>query len=183
MNWSLPMTVKIDGVDRPIRNRCDYRVVLDVISALKDGDLTEEQRVKCALYIFYESLDGIKDWQAAVDGMMSIINLGEEEEEDSNKPQLMDWEHDFAQIAPPISRTLGYSVRDPDKYTHWYDFIGAYMEIGECAFSTIVSIRHKRMKGKKLEKWEREFYNENRKLIDLPHKLTREEQEFLDSDW
>ena len=39
------------------------------------------------------------------------------------------------------------------------------------------------MKGKPLDKWERDFYNENRKLIDLPHKLTDEEQEWLDSDW
>ena len=47
--------------------------------------------------------------------MLKIINVGEEEENNNEppKPQLMDWEHDFTQIAPPISRTLGYSVRDP----------------------------------------------------------------------
>ena len=50
-------------------------------------------------------------------------------------------------------------------------------------FSNIVSIRSKRMKGKKLEKWEEEFYRENRKMIDLPQKLSKEEQEFLGSDW
>jgi hypothetical protein len=57
------------------------------------------------------------------------------------------------------------------------------MEIGECTFSNIVSIREKKIKGKKLEKYEQEFYRENRKLIDLPHKLTAEEEEFLNSDW
>ena len=57
------------------------------------------------------------------------------------------------------------------------------MEIGECTFSTVVSIRSKRAKGKKLDKWEEEFYRENRKMIDLPQKLTAEEQEFLNSDW
>ena len=39
------------------------------------------------------------------------------------------------------------------------------------------------MKGKKLEDWEQEFYRENKKIIDFPHKLTDEEQEWLDSDW
>ncbi len=183
MNWSLPVSVEIDGAQYEIRNKCDYRVVLDAISALNDEELEMEYRLECALFIFYEDLTGLKDIQTATTEMMKIINLGEETAEEEHKPKLMDWEHDFAQIAPPISRVLGYSVRDKNNYTHYYDFIGAYMEIGECVFSNIVSIREKKIKGKKLEKWEQDFYRENRKLIDLPHKLTAEEQEFLNSDW
>ena len=116
--------------------------------------------------------------------MFKVINLGEEQEEQENKPKLMDWEHDFPQIAPPVSRVLGYSVRDANRYTHWYDFIGAYQEIGgECTFSTIISIRAKRAKGKKLDKWEEEYLREHRKMVELPKKLTTEEKEFLDSAW
>ena len=182
--WSLPISVEIDGTEYAIRNKCDYRVVLDVISALNDEELEMEYRIECALFIFYEDLTGLEDIPTAITEMMKIINLGEETtEEEQNKPQLMDWEHDFKQLAPPISRVLGYSVRDEKKYTHWYDFVGAYMEIGDCTFANIISIRNKRMKGKKLEKYEQEFYKENRKLIDLPNKLTDEEQEWLDSDW
>lgn len=184
MMWNLPISVEIDGKEYAIRNKCDYRVVLDVISALNDEELEMEYRIECALFIFYEDLTGVKDIQTAIMEMMKIINLGEETtEEEQNKPQLMDWEHDFTQLAPPISRILGYSVRDANRYTHWYDFVGAYMEIGDCTFANIISIRNKRMKGKKLEQWEQEFYKENKKIIDLPHKLTDEEQEWLDSDW
>ena len=184
MMWSLPISVEIDGAEYAIRNKCDYRVVLDVISALNDEELEMEYRVECALFIFYEDLTGLKDIQTAIVEMMKIINLGKEETaEEEAKPKLMDWKHDFQQIAPPISRVLGYSVRDAKNYTHWYDFIGAYMEIGDCTFANIISIRNKRMKGKKLEDWEQEFYRENKKIIDLPHKLTDEEQEWLDSDW
>ena len=123
--------------------------------------------------------------EALVKEMFKVINNGAEETEQntSNKPQLMDWQHDFKQLAPPISRILGYDVRTPDKYTHWWTFLGGYMEIGECTFSNVVSIRSKKAKGKKLEKWEEEFYRENRKMIDLPLLLTTEEQELLDSDW
>ena len=53
------------------------------------------------------------------------------------------------------------------------------MEIGECTFATIVSIRAKKQKGKKLEKWEEEFYRENYDKVNLPQKLTKEEEEFL----
>ena len=192
MMWSLPISVEIDGKEYAIRNKCDYRVVLDVISALNDEELEMEQRVECALFQFYGNdeldtvekvLTSLNDIQIAIIEMMKIINLGKEETEEDNKPKIMDWEHDFQQLAPPISRVLGYSVRDEKNYTHWYDFIGAYMEIGDCTFANIISIRNKRMKGKKLEDWEQEFYRENKKIVDLPHKLTDEEQEWLDSDW
>ena len=71
----------------------------------------------------------------------------------------MDWEHDFQNIAPPVSRVLGYDVRTPNKYTHWWTFLGGYMEIGETTFSNVVSIRSKMAKGKKLEQYEKEFCN------------------------
>lgn len=184
MMWDLPLSVNIDGTQYSIRNKCDYRVVLDVICALQDDELSMEERFHCALLIFYEDDIKVEHLQEALNQMMSIISAGENSEEDGRtQPQLMDWEHDFKQLAPPISRVLGYSVRDANHYTHWYDFIGAYMEIGECTFSNIISIRSKRAKGKKLESWEREFYNNNKHLIDLPRKLTAEEQEWLDSDW
>ena len=88
--------VTIDGTEYAIRNKCDYRVVLDVISALNDEELEMEYRIECALFIFYEDLTGLKDIQTAITEMMKIINLGEEvKEEQQHKPQLMDWEHDF----------------------------------------------------------------------------------------
>lgn len=183
MMWSLPLTVEIHGKQHKIRNKCDYRVVLDVIEVFKDEELGDNEKVMCALTIFYEDITKITDYEKAAKQMLKVINLGEEETEQDNKPKIMDWEHDFQLIAPPVSRVLGYSVRDVNQYTHWYDFIGAYMEIGECQFSSVISIRTKRMKGQKLDKSEEEFYRENKKMIDLPQKLTKEEQEWLDSDW
>lgn len=184
MMWDLPIAVEINGKSNPIRNKCDYRVVLDVICALNDQELTDEEKIKCALFIFYEDISKIEDFDEAIKEMFRIINGGEEQEENQEqKPSLMDWEHDFTQLAPPISRVLGYDVRTPDKYTHWYSFLGGYMEIGECTFSTIVSIRSKRAKGKKLDKWEEEYIREHRKMVELPRKLTAEEEEFLNSDW
>lgn len=190
MIYTIPYTVDITYKDEndeeqyiKIRNNGDFRVVLDVIEALNDNELTEEERIRCALFIFYgEELKKITDYERAVKLMLEFINCGEEDAEESNKPVLMNWKHDFAYIVPPISRTIGYDVRLPDKFTHWWSFLGAYMEIGECTFSNIVSIRNKKAKGKKLEKWESEFYQENRKMIDLPYNLTPEDEEFLNFD-
>ena len=182
--WDLPIAVEINGKSHPIRNKCDYRVVLDVICALNDNELTDEEKVKCALFIFYEDISTIDDFETAIKEMFRIINGGEAEEQtNDNKPKLMDWEHDFPQLAPPISRVLGYDVRTPDRYCHFWTFLGAYMEIGECTFSTIVSIRSKRAKGQKLDKWEIDYIREHRKMVELPQKFTAEEQELLNSDW
>ena len=184
MMWDLPIAVEINGQSHPIRNKCDYRVVLDVICALNDNELTDEEKIKCALFIFYEDISAIDDFDTAIKEMFRIINGGEEQEENQEqKTQLMDWEHDFSQLAPPISRVLGYDVRTPDKFTHWFSFLGGYMEIGECTFSTIVSIRSKRAKRKKLDNWEQEYIRDHRKMVELPRKLTAEEEEFLNSDW
>lgn len=184
MTWNLPTQIEIDGVVYKITKNCDYRVVLDVICALNDEELDYTAKVQCALLIFYDvqNLSELNNIEQATIEMFKIINYGKEEHS-TDKPQLMDWEHDFPQIAPPVSRVLGYDVRTPDKYTHWYTFLGGYMEIGECTFSTIVGIRNKKVKHKKLEKWEEEYYRENYRDINLPNKISAEEQELLDSDW
>lgn len=183
MMWDLPVAVEINGKQHPIRNKCDYRVVLDAICALNDSELTDEEKVKCALFIFYEDVSAIDDFDTAIKEMFSIINGGEEQEENQEqKPQLMDWQHDFPVLVAPINRVLGFEIRSVD-YLHWMSLLSAYMEIGECTFSTIVSIRSKRAKGKKLESWEDEYLREHRKMVELPKKLTEEEKEWLDSDW
>lgn len=186
MTWDFPVSVAADGKKYQIRNRCDYRVVLDVLEALNDEELPPEYRIECALRIFYKDFTDACDMETLIREMLIIINYGEEENEaerEKESPRLMDWSHDFKQIAPPVSRILGYDVRTPRKYTHWYTFLAGYFEIGECTFSTVVSIRNKRMKGKKLEKWEEEFLRDNRKLVELPHALSAEEEAFLLEDW
>lgn len=184
MSWDLPIAVEIDGTEYKITNKCDYRMVLDVICALNDSELTEEEKIKTALYVFYEDLSECSNIEQAIKEMFKIISYGDDSEElKQEKQPLMNWQHDFPQIAPPVSRILGYDVRTPDRYTHWYTFLGGYMEIGECTFQNIISIRSKRRKGKKLEDWEQDFYKENKKMVDLPQNLTEEEKEWLDSDW
>lgn len=177
--YDLPVYVEIDGRRFKIRENCDYRIVLRCINALNDTELSEDQRVQCAIIIFYENYEEIWDLQTAADEMFRIISYNSPDDGKEQKPQLMDWDKDFLQIAPPISRVLGYEVRLPNKYTHWWTFLSGYMEIGECTFATIVSIRSKKLKGKKLEKWEEEFYREHYEQVRLPQKFTKEEQELI----
>ena len=185
MTWDFPICVTINDVDYPIRNKCDYRVVLDVINILNSKELSPREQISMAFFVFYGEDFCCPDYEIASKEMFKIINMEDSErieeiEKESSKPPIMDWKHDFPSIAPPISRVLGYSVRDPERYTHWYDFVGAYMEIGECSFSTIINIRQKLQNGKKLEKWEEDFYRDNRQKVDLPYVFTEADQKWLD---
>lgn len=194
-NWDLPLSITIGDKEYEIRNKCDYRVILDVIQAFQD-DEPIEVRAHCCIIIFFEHPEELPDplnikSEAEADIVSEIlkkisliINCGSETSSDEpDKPKLMDWEHDFANISVPISRVLGYSVRDKNNYTHWYDFIGAYGEIGECYWSQVMNIRSKRMKGKVLDKSEIEFYKNHKQDIDLPNTMMKADQEWLDSDW
>ena len=85
MICDLPIYVDINGKKHHIRNDCDYRVVLDAICALKDHELTYEEQVRCALFIFYEDISEIEDFETAIKEMFRIINGGEQQEGDHAK--------------------------------------------------------------------------------------------------
>ncbi len=177
MNYTLPKSLEIGGTEYEIRS--DYREVLDVCAALNDPDLSDQERAIAALCIFYPGFDAMPaaHVQGALEQCYWFINGGEEPEK-ANGPRLMDWEQDFTRIVPPVNRVVGTDVRALP-YLHWWTFLAAYYEIGDCLFAQIVRIRSKRAAGKTLDKQDREFYRKNRKLIDLSTRHTGEEQELL----
>ena len=108
-----------------------------------------------------------------------FINGGKHDEQIGKKPpRLMDWEQDFQYIIAPVNRVIGHEIR-ADIYLHWWTFLSAYMEIGECTFAQIVHIRDMKSKGEPLGKAEKEWYRRNQKLVDLKTRYTREEEAFF----
>jgi hypothetical protein len=183
--WNFPASLNIGGVEYEIRT--DYRVILDLLMALNDPELSDSDNKMSAymqsrviLEIMFPDWDNIpqEHIQEALDKVAEFIDMGIGD--DSKKPKTMDWEQDAPIIIPAINKVLNKEIR-AEKYMHWWTFLGAYMEIGEGLFSNIIHIRQKKAKGKKLEKWEQEFYKENKSLIDFQHKEKRsnEEKEML----
>lgn len=177
--WSFPTSLDVGGVDYEIRT--DYRAVLDLFTALNDPELQDESeeltayaQSQCILQIMFPQCDDIPEEhiQEALQKVSEFIDMGIHDER--KKPKTMDWEQDAPIIVPAINKVLNTEIR-AQKYIHWWTFLGAYMEIGESLFSNVVSIRQKKAKRKPLEKWEKEFYKENKTLIDLKEKYTEEE--------
>ena len=171
--WEMPVSLEVGGTGYSIRT--DYRAVLDILSYFNDPDYEDDEKILICLDILYEDFDSIPPelWDEAYEKAKSFIDMGMEA--DKGKPTLMDWEQDAQIIIPAINHVIGREVR-AEKYMHWWTFLSAYMEIGESLFSNVLNIRQKRARGKKLEKYEQEFYKENRSLINLKKKETEEDR-------
>lgn len=176
--WNLPVSVTICGQRFAVRS--DFRAVLDALAALNDTNLSLQERYACFLRIMYPRWSSLPDEFAAMKEALRFVNLGKETPENqAPRPQLVDWEKDAELIAPAIDKVLGYSCRRCD-YLHWWEFIGAYYNIGDGVFAQVINIRSKRAKGKPLEKYEQEFARENADLIGTKDRaLTEEEKEFF----
>lgn len=179
MYYGLPTKMEVGGVEYGIRT--DYRVILDVYAALNDPDLEPDVRAYEVLHIFYEDADAIPDeyQQEAVDKCLEFLQGGTPQRKGKEKQlKLIDWEQDFHLIAAPVNRVMGCEVRSLE-YLHWWSFLAAYNEIGDCLFAQIVAIRGKKAKGKPLDKQDREFYRQNQELVDLKTTYTSAESEVL----
>lgn len=184
MEYGLPKSVNIGGTDFEIRY--DYRVILEIIEAINDPELTDEDRAIDVLQMFYVDWDEIEDYQAALQELMVFMNGGKEDTEQKKGPKLVDWEQDFQYIVAPINRVAGQDIRgipyDIETNTggyHWYSVLSAYMEIGDCLFAQIVNIRSKKASGKKLDKSEKDFYKKNRTAVEIKTKYTQAEKDFF----
>lgn len=180
MMYELPTTIEINGAEYAIRS--DYRAVLDICAALNDAELNEQDRALVVLTIFYPDFAQMPPdhYDEAIRKCFWFINCGAAEQS-RKTPKLMDWEQDFPFIIAPVNRVLGSEARAM-AYLHWWTFIAAYYEIGDCTFAQIVRVRERRAKGKRLDQADREWYRNNRRLVDLKTTYTEREEEVL-SAW
>ena len=176
--WELPTALGIAG--RSFAIRSDFRAVIDALAALNDKDLPEQARCLAFLQIFYPDWQHLPDANEALRQAMVFVNLGHPVADNlPHRPELVHWDTDVQLIAPAVDKVLGYSCRRCE-YLHWWDFIGAFQNIGEGLFASVVNIRNKRARGKKLDKAEKEFARENADLIgSTANRLTAEEEAFF----
>lgn len=178
--YELPESLTVEGREYEIRT--DYRDVLNILIAFRDPDMEEREKIYVCLFVLFVDFEELsaEDYDAAFEAASTFIDCGREWKDVPRKsPRVMDWEQDGSLLFPAINKVAGREVRTVD-YMHWWTFMGCYMEISDGVFSTILSLRQKRAKGKKLEKWEREFWEANKDICVLKKKISREEQEERD---
>lgn len=179
--FELPTEVTVNGRVYPIRNKGDYRMVLDCFLTLHDTLLDSKERIITTLIIFYSDFNSIEDvlenpdLKELVEEMYSFFNCGQKNPGKKTNYRLIDWEKDEQLIASAVNSVAGKEVR-AEAYIHWYTFMGYYTAIGESSLSTVVGIRQKIVKGKKLEKYEAEFQRDNPEYFDWNFKTSEQEE-------
>ena len=185
LEYELPTSVILNDTEHAIRRDGDFRMVLDCFRLLQDEELDDNERILACLTVFYDELDGIEtvyqlgDLEEAVKQMFSFFNCNQENVGAKAEGKVIDWDKDALMIISAINKVAGKEIRK-EKYLHWWTFMSYYMAIGECALSTVVNIRRKIIKGKKLEKFEQDYVNENPELFRRTEHYTKEERELLD---
>jgi hypothetical protein len=178
MIGQLPKKLNVNGQDLAIRS--DFRVALLIFQAYSDSDLTDQEKYMVMLECLFEDLSTLssEDIQEAANKATWFLDGGNVTSGEINHNQdkkVMDWEQDEQLIFSAVNKIAGYETRSTE-YLHWWTFLGFFNEIGEGLFTTIINIRNKRNKHKKLDKAEQEFYRNNKSLIDLKRKYTAEEK-------
>lgn len=164
----LPKSLEVCGQDFEIFT--DFRDIIEICIALRDKSIDDNEKAVILLNNLYKcELSDIPDPHEAVNKAMWFIDWGQTyDDKDEHAPSLLDWEKDYNYICSAVNLKLPNVVDIRDiEYMHWWTFLGYLAERGKCYLSTIIDIRDKIAKGKNLEKWEREFYNENRNDIDI----------------
>lgn len=171
--YDLPTSITIEDKQYLIRKDGDYRMVLDCFSALQDVELPEKERVITSLSIFYDSVlfsdslynvfeifDTEEKLDLAVKGMFNFFNCNKQNVGNKTPYKLLDWEDDEQMIVSAVNKVANTEIRAVP-YMHWFTFMGYYSAVGKSVLSTVVEIRGKIKRGKKLEKHEQEFRRDN----------------------
>lgn len=172
--YDLPNTATINDNEYPIRT--DYRDILTIIDILNNDELEEQsiignEKICAALFIFYETFEENKDIlysNIAVEQMFGFIDRGQTYYGIKAKQPVFDYKKDESLIIPAIGQVLNCRIRELP-YLHWWDFVDAFFQISEGMFSFVVGVRNRKNKGK-MTKEDKQFYSENRHLIDLKPK-------------
>ena len=190
--YSLQTSVQIGQASFEIRNKGDFRMVLDCFEALNDNELNSSEQMYSALIIFYKDFNSLDDVLANKElipdlykSMITFFNNGEEDvQSNTGGYTLIDWNKDSNLIISAVNNVAKTEIRTLD-YLHWWTFMGYYMAIGDCTLSTVILLRYKKAHGDKLEKYEKKFISDNPEYfnIDTRSDAQREADEYVKQLW
>ena len=171
----LPKSLEIGDTEYKIRS--DFRVALLIFEAFNDIELTDSEKIKVCLECLYEEVPD--DMETAYKKAVWFLDGGDIPKSKPLRKKTFDWKQDESLIFSAVNKSAGFETRSAE-YIHWWTFLGYFSEIGDGLFSQVLNIRSKKAKGKKLEKWELEFFSEHRELIELKQVYSAEEQAEID---
>ena len=168
MIGALPTTLEVNG--KAYRIDADFRNVLEIFVAFNDPDLEDKEKAYICLQRLYTDFESMptEDVQAAYEQAAKFLSCNTQDTgKRENRAQLVNWVKDEPLIFPAINKAAGMEIRTLP-FVHWWTFMGWFQSIDrDAVWGTVLTIRQKKSKGKKLESYEKEFEKENRELCSV----------------
>ena len=178
----LPTSLTVN--EKSYNIRTDFRDILKILLAFADEDLEPKEKAFVLMAQIYKDLAELPkaDYEQAYLQAMAFVSCETVERlqrQTKKNLRLIDWEKDEMLLFPAVNKVAGFEVRTVD-YMHWWTFMGFFQGIDrEDTYGFILSIRQKRAKHKKLEKYEQSFFNANREICDLNFKTRQDAEDEL----
>jgi hypothetical protein len=177
MIGELPVSLEVGGKNYPIRS--DFRVAMIIFQAYNNPELSSREKNMACLQCLY--VDIPEDVSEALEKAAWFLDGGGTVKMKRVPAKVIDWEQDEGLLFAEINKSAGYEVRFAE-YVHFWTFLGFLGTMGEGLYPQILNIRQKRAKGKPLDKWERDLFEEYKEIIIIREKLTAAEQAELDEE-
>lgn len=174
----IPTSLTVKGRDFAIN--ADFRPCVNIMRIFERNDLTDSEKIECMVGILYKDEVPRRYLVDAAQEAVWFLNLGEDVQGKGNRGvgRLFSWEQDLKFIISAVDKSAGFSIRSKEFY-HFWEFMSAFFESGECVFNTLVHQRKLKKTGKQT-KADKEWWAENREIAELKMTLTQDEQEVLD---
>lgn len=178
----LPTKIKVN--DNIYNINYDFRIVINIILAFEDKELTNTEQVYIMIKNLYKEEVRPEDRMEAMKKALKFIDGGTEPElENDIKPKrIYSFKKDGNYIFSGINQTHHINLSENENM-HWWVFLSFFMDMStDCTFGELVYYR-KRKNENKLTKEEKEQYKKIKKLVDLDEKdkvSSQAKKEFLD---
>ena len=168
--WQLPKQATIGGKTYGIY--ADFRDVLQIVGYLDDPALPVWLRWKIALRLFYDGPIPYEYQKEAMDYLEEFLCCGRQGAQSTKR---LDWKLDSDLILSDVNKVACCEIRELP-FVHWWTFLAWFHGIGDGQLCTLVSIRDKLRRGKKLEGWEKDYFRQNKDRVLLRPALSPGEQ-------
>lgn len=149
----------------------DFQVGIQIIQALEDRELAEQERQAVALSLLFlqEDAQGNKlplpDVRTALEGLVWFLTDWNHDHNDKgDKAKVTDYDIDQWRIYAAFRQHYGINL-NADKL-HFWEFMGLLTTLPECAYTRVIDIRAKKITSR-MGKDERKAYTELKKVYAL----------------
>jgi len=160
----------------------DFQIGIQIMQALEDGELTEQEGQAVALSLLFLAEDEnrnplpLPDAGTAIEGLMWFLTgWNHDHNSKGDKTRVTDFGIDQWRIYSAFKQHYRINL-NTDKL-HFWEFMGLLTTLPECAYTRVIDIRAKKITSK-MGKDERKAYTELKKVYALDQ---QKEVEYTDS--